>query len=166
VSEGALRLLDRETATHQDDKLELRVWLRLLACTNLIEAEVRKRLRESFATTLPRFDLLAQLERAPDGLSMTALSSHLMVTGANVTALVDGLAREGLVQRAPHPSDRRSQVIRLTAKGKRFFNRMAPVQEQWIDELMVGLERDEMAELFRLLGKLKSSARTNGSGKS
>jgi DNA-binding MarR family transcriptional regulator len=97
---------------------------------------------------------------------MTALSSHLMVTGANVTALVDGLAHEGLVQRVPHPSDRRSQVIRLTAKGKRFFNRMAPVQEQWIDEMMVGLERDEMAELFRLLGKLKASARENGSGKS
>jgi DNA-binding MarR family transcriptional regulator len=166
VSDRALRIADRESATHQADKLELRVWLRLLACTNLIEAEVRTRLRESFSTTLPRFDLLAQLERAPEGLSMTALSSHLMVTGANVTALVDSLARDGLVQRVPHPSDRRSQVIRLTAKGRRFFNRMAPVQEQWIDEMMAGLEREEMAELFHLLGRLKTSARMNGSGRS
>src|SRR6185437_9713930 len=148
---------DRESAAHQDDKLELRVWLRLLTCTNLIEGEVRTRLRESFETTLPRFDLLAQLDRAPDGLTMGALSSHLMVTGANVTGLVDALEGEGLVSRAPNPRDRRSQLIRLTAKGRRTFDKMTPAHEQWIDAMMAALSRTEMAELFRLLGKLKNS---------
>ena len=162
MSDNLARRRDRESAANHDDKLELRVWLRLLTCTNLIEGEVRTRLRESFETTLPRFDLLAQLDRAPDGLTMSALSSHLMVTGANVTGLVDTLEGEGLVARAPNPRDRRSQLIRLTAKGRRAFDRMTPVHEQWIDAMMAGLSRAEMAELLRLLGALKVSVQQAG----
>ena len=162
MSDNLARRRDRESAAHHDDKLELRVWLRLLTCTNLIEGEVRTLLRESFETTLPRFDLLAQLDRAPDGLTMSALSSHLMVTGANVTGLVDALEGEGLVARVPNPRDRRSQLIRLTAKGRRAFDRMTPVHEQWIDAMMAGLSRAEMAELLRLLGALKVSVQQAG----
>lgn len=162
MNDNLARQRDRESAAHHADKLELRVWLRLLTCTNLIEGEVRTRLRESFETTLPRFDLLAQLDRAPEGLTMSALSSHLMVTGANVTGLVDTLEGEGLVVRAPNPRDRRSQLIRLTAKGRRAFGRMTPVHEQWIDAMMAGLSRAEMAELFRLLGALKVSVQQAG----
>ena len=92
---AGLRRADRESAAASADKLELRVWLRLLTCTNLIERHVRAKLRESFATTLPRFDLLAQLDRAPDGLAMGELSSRLMVTNGNVTALADALVRDG-----------------------------------------------------------------------
>ncbi len=149
---------DRESALASDDKLELRVWLRLLTCSNLIEGEVRARLREVFATTLPRFDLLAQLDRAPEGLTMSELSSRLMVSNGNVTGLTEALVREGLVSRLPEPEDRRSLRIRLTDAGKRSFDAMTPTHEQWIDRLMGGLSRAEMANLLELLGKLKRSA--------
>jgi DNA-binding MarR family transcriptional regulator len=150
---------DRESALMSDDKLELKLWLRLLTCSNLIEGEVRARLRESFATTLPRFDLLAQLDRAADGLTMGELSSRLMVSNGNVTGLTDALVREGLVSRLPEPEDRRSLRIRLTAAGKRSFDEMTPTHEHWIDQMMAGLTRTEMAHLLELLGKLKQSAR-------
>lgn len=156
------RLPDRETAIGRADKLELRLWLRLLTCANLIEGEVRNRLRETFATTLPRFDLLAQLDRAPDGLTMGELGAHLMVSGGNVTGLVEALRGEGLVARRAHPRDRRSQIIRLTAKGRRAFAAMAPVHEQWIDALLGGLSGAEMAELFGLLGRLKQAVQEGG----
>ncbi|MBI1778021.1 MAG: MarR family transcriptional regulator [Proteobacteria bacterium] len=146
----------------QDDKLELKAWLRLLTCTNLIEGQVRTLLRERFDTTLPRFDLLAQLQRSPAGLSMGELSSRLMVTGGNVTALVDALEQDGLVARGSHPSDRRSQVIRLTPKGRRVFNEMTPAHEQWVDALMAKVSRADLAALFQLLGKLKSSVQEAG----
>jgi DNA-binding MarR family transcriptional regulator len=149
---------DRESALASDDKLELRLWLRLLTCSNLIEGEVRARLRETFATTLPRFDLMAQLDRAPDGLTMGELSSRLMVSNGNVTGLTDALVREGLVSRLPEPEDRRSLRIRLTQAGKRAFDTMTPVHEQWIDQMMAGLTRAEMAHLLELLGRLKQSA--------
>ena len=148
---------DDEAAPRRDGKLELRVWLRLLASTALIEREVRSRLRRDFDVTLPRFDVLAQLDRAPGGLSMGELSSRLMVSAGNVTGLIERLVQEGLVSRA-NGDDRRSFRVRLTPRGKVLFDRMAPEHERWIDELMAGLGRDELAALHALLGRLKQSA--------
>jgi DNA-binding MarR family transcriptional regulator len=136
----------------------LRIWLRLLTCTQLIERRVRSQLRSRFATTLPRFDLMAQLERYPEGLTMGALSRHLMVTGGNITAIVDQLAAEGLVQRLAEPGDRRAFCIRLTRAGERSFAEMARAHEEWVVELLAGLSRKEHEELLKLLAKLKSSA--------
>lgn len=155
---------DRETATHRDDKLELRLWLRLLTCSSLIERNVRKALRERFDTTLPRFDLLAQLDRAPDGLTMSELSARMMVSNGNITGLADRLVEEGLVKRTPSSRDRRSSHISLTPAGKRAFDAMTPEHEGWIDTMMAGLSRQEMQQLFALLGKLKSSVQQNAGG--
>jgi len=149
---------DRETIARSDDHRALRIWLRLLTCTQLIERRVRSQLRERFATTLPRFDLMAQLERYPEGLKMSALSRHLMVTGGNITAIVDQLAREGLVERLAEPGDRRAFCIRLTRAGERSFAEMAQAHEEWVVELLAGLTRKEHEELLKLLAKLKSSA--------
>jgi DNA-binding MarR family transcriptional regulator len=157
-----LRLPDREYALDRNDKLELRLWLRLLTCANLIEANVRTQLRETFGTTLPRFDLMAQLDRAPEGLTMSELSSRLMVSGGNVTGLVEALRREGLVARTADAMDRRSLIIRLTTKGRRLFRSMTPVHEQWIDTMLSGVGRAEMEELFKLLGKVKLSTHAQG----
>jgi len=153
-----LRLADRESAVESDDKLELKVWLRLLTCTNLIESDVRGRLRDAFGTTLPRFDLLAQLDRAPGGLTMGELSSRLMVTNGNVTALADALVRESLVRREKQKQDGRSFRLRLSPEGKRSFDAMTPVHERWIDGIMAGMSRAELAQLLELLGKLKGAA--------
>jgi DNA-binding MarR family transcriptional regulator len=161
----AAALPDRESALASDTKLELKVWLRLLTCTTLIEREVRQSLRERFDTTIARFDLLSQLDRAPKGLTMGELSSRLMVTNGNVTGLTDALVREGLVSRAPEPDDRRSLRIRLTSTGKQSFDAMTPVHERWIDRLMAGLTRAEMAHLLELLGRLKQSLAAAGAQK-
>jgi DNA-binding MarR family transcriptional regulator len=148
---------DRESVLARDDKLELRVWLRLLTCANLIEGQVRAGLRETFDITLPRFDLLAQLDRAPDGLTMGELSNRLMVSNGNVTGLTERLVAEGLVARLPSGRDKRESRVKLTAQGKRIFDRMTPVHERWIDELFASLSRAEMSQLLDLLAKLKSS---------
>ena len=73
--------VDAETRVHDDHHLSLRLWLRLLTCTNQVESHVRQNLQANFDTTLPRFDLMAQLERAPQGLKMSELSQRMMVTG-------------------------------------------------------------------------------------
>ena len=149
---------DRETIARSGDHRALRIWLRLLTCTQLIERKVRSRLRQDFGTTLPRFDLMAQLERYPEGLRMNALSELLMVTGGNVTAIVDQLEKESLVERLDEPADRRAFRIRLTRAGRRFFSEMARAHEDWVVELLSGLSRKEHDALLELLAKLKSSA--------
>jgi DNA-binding MarR family transcriptional regulator len=150
--------MDREFIARRDDHRALRIWLRLLTCTQLIERSVRSRLREQFATTLPRFDLMAQLERHPEGLKMNEASRLLMVTGGNVTAIVDQLENEGLVERVAEPLDRRAWLIRLTAGGKKTFAEMARAHEEWVVELLAGLTRREHEELLRLLAKVKQHA--------
>jgi DNA-binding MarR family transcriptional regulator len=158
---------DRETALTKDDRLDLRVWFRLLTCATLIEREVRQGLRDEFGITLPRFDLLSQLDRAEDGLTMGELSRRLMVTNGNITGLIDRLVEEGLVGRQRSPSDRRAHVVRLTEAGKAAFDAMIPKHQIFIAERFDGLARGELAELHRLLGKLKASfeARSDGRGK-
>ena len=149
--------MDRETAARTDDHLALRLWLRLLTCTQIIEREVRARLRERFDTTLPRFDLMSQLWRYPQGLKMNALSRHLMVTGGNVTGIVDLLEQDGQVERATEPADRRACRVRLTRAGRKSFGEMARAHEQWIVGLLGGLTRREHAELYRLLARVKEA---------
>ncbi|HEU4441939.1 MAG TPA: MarR family transcriptional regulator [Burkholderiales bacterium] len=136
----------------------MRIWLRLLTCTQLIERRVRSGLREEFATTLPRFDLMAQLERHPEGLKMNELSRLLMVTGGNITAIVDQLEKEGQVERLDDSADRRAFRIRLTRSGEKSFTEMARAHEQWVVELLAGLSRKEHDELLKLLAKLKQHA--------
>ena len=140
---------DLESRVHGDHHETLRLWLRLLTCTLTIEGRVRTRLRERFATTLPRFDLMAQLERNPKGLKMGELSRRLMVTGGNVTGITDQLVAEGLVRREPIAGDRRAYAVRLTPKGKQAFDAMAAEHEGWVEELLSGLTRAERAPSLR-----------------
>ncbi len=150
--------MDREFIARRGDHSALRIWLRLLTCTQLIERRVRSGLREEFGTTLPRFDLMAQLERHPGGLKMNELSRLLMVTGGNITAIVDQLEKEGQVERLDDSADRRAFRIRLTRSGEKSFLEMARAHEQWVVELLSGLSRKEHDELLKLLAKLKQHA--------
>ena len=148
---------DPETRLHDAHHESLRLWLRLLTCTLTIERRVRAQLREQFAITLPRFDLMAQLERHPQGLKMGELSRRLMVTSGSVTGLTDQLAAEGLVERTPIPADRRAYRVRLTRKGKAAFDAMAAQHERWIIDMFSGLSDAECETLHALLGRLKST---------
>ena len=154
--------LDAETKAvegpeHHAD--ELRLWLRLLTCTTLIEGEVRRRLRERFRVTLPRFDLMAQLDRAPDGMTLSDLSKRMMVSNGNLTGLVERLVDSGHLARRISESDRRAQVISLTRLGRAEFRAMAAAHEGWIAQVFGDLTPAEVDQLMRLLGKAKASAR-------
>ncbi len=154
--------LDAETKVSESPdhhKDELRLWLRLLATTTLIEREVRSRLRERFQVTLPRFDLMAQLDRAEQGMTLGELSRRMMVTNGNVTGLADRLVTEGLLSRRTAENDRRTHLVQLTDEGRRQFRKMARAHERWIADLFAGLSADDIERLMALLGKAKESAR-------
>lgn len=147
--------LGLEARVEQGDHATLKLWLRLLACTTQIEDEIRRRLRERFDISLPRFDYLAQLYRKPEGLMMKELTRNLMVTGGNVTGLTDELEREGLVVREPSPTDRRAWIVRLTDAGRDSFREMAVEHERWITELFSGLDRKTVQQMYTQLGELR-----------
>ena len=154
--------LDAETKAvempehHRD---ELRLWLRLLTCATLIEGEIRRRLRDRFDVTLPRFDLMAQLDKAPDGMTLSDLSKRMMVSNGNLTGLVDRLVTSGHLERRVSETDRRAQMVRLTKAGQDEFRSMAAEHEGWIADLFGDLTQKEQKDLMRLLAKTKNSAR-------
>ena len=148
-------VLDLASRLTQDHHQSLKLWLRMLSCTVNIENEVRTRLRATFGITLPRFDLMAQLERFPEGLRMGELSKRMMVTGGNITGITDQLEQEKLVARVVDPKDRRSYSVKLTPAGRRAFDEMAKVHEGWIAELLHGVTPDDKTRLIELLSHMK-----------
>lgn len=159
---GDTTILDAETRAEEhpaEHKDELRLWLRLLTCTTMMEALIRGRLRERFDVTLPRFDLLAQLARAPEGMTLGDISRRMMVSNGNVTGLIERLVADGLVIRTPRPTDRRTVTVRLTADGQRDFAAMAAEHQGWVAEGFADLSSSDIDGLMRLLARLKQSVR-------
>ncbi len=153
--EDSAPVLDLASRLTDDHHQSLKLWLRMLSCTVRIENEIRSRLRATFGITLPRFDLMAQLERYPQGLRMGELSKRMMVTGGNITGITDQLEQEKLVLRVPDPKDGRAYSVKLTAAGRRAFATMAAVHEQWIAELLQDISGADKARLIELLSQMK-----------
>ena len=151
-----MRLARPRARPEPASKQKLRLWLRLLRAARAIEGELRARLRREFATTLPKFDVMAALARRGAGMTMTELSRFLMVSNGNVTGIIDRLAAEGMVVRLAHQGDRRATFVRLTPKGTQQFAAMAKAHEAWIVELLAGLGREDTDTLVGLLGALGS----------
>jgi DNA-binding MarR family transcriptional regulator len=135
----------------------VRAWLRLLTCAMAIDKRLRTMLAAEHQTTLPRFDVLAALDRAPAGLTMSDLSSALLVSNGNVTALVQALTRDGLVATAPAPSDRRAQIVTLTRAGRAAFARQSQAHHALVARLLGGLAPLDLSALHALLGRVKAS---------
>ncbi|CAG4882827.1 protein of unknown function [Georgfuchsia toluolica] len=138
-----------------DDHTPLRMWVRLLTCYHLMETRLRTELRNNFETTLPRFDLMSQLYRYPEGVKMKDLSRLLMVSCGNITALTDRLVEDGLILRLDDPKDRRAYYVSLTPKGKHLFEKMAIAHKRWVTSLLSDLHQAELHQLTDQLDKLK-----------
>jgi DNA-binding MarR family transcriptional regulator len=137
------------------DKSSVRVWLRLLSCTMAIEKEVQRRFADR-GMTLPRFDILAALDRHGE-MNMGALSQALLVSNGNVTHLVKKLVDEGLVEMHKLPSDRRTSIVRMTPEGREIFAKLARAHQDWIDQMVGGLDYTQRERLYVALGTLKMS---------
>ncbi len=138
------------------DKERLRLWLKILKVSRIMEGELRERLRTEFDTTLPRFDVMAALYRTGTGLRMSELSGVLKVSNGNVTGIVERLVGEGLMVRVPVEGDRRAMVVRLTQKGRDDFETMAATHKGWVDELLGGVAPDQAAALIADLGRISA----------
>ncbi len=159
MTTSAAPLHDPESRLAHDDHEALRLWLRLFTSTTMVQRVADSMLKREFGSSLPRFDLLAQLHRAPDGMRMGELSERTLTTNGNVTWLVAALQREGMVKRRPDADDRRATVVKLTAAGRRHFEAMATMHERLIADLFDTMSSAERRDLHGALGTLKSRVR-------
>ena len=143
--------------SRDDGALDLRVWVRLLDCARLIEKRLRRNFEDQFDTTLPRFDVMAALDRAAQPLRMGELSRALLVSNGNVTAIVRQLVEQGHVESRPDPDDRRSAVVTLTPQGKVLFDTLADAHHGWVREALGEIPASDQRVLLAMLTRLKSS---------
>lgn len=154
--------IDAETkiADAPDDHHDqLRLWLRLFSVTRLMENDVRSRLQNEFDVTFPRFDILSQLYRVPDGLILGELSQRLMVSPGNITSVIKRLMDDGLIVRNQNPNDRRENIVQMTPLGREKFIQMAASNEEWVRNLTKELAPADVKALLALLQKMKTSVR-------
>ncbi len=142
-----------------DHRGELRSWLRRLTRTNLTETAIRREPHAAFGFTLPRFDLLAQLDEADDGLVPGDVSRRPMVSAVNATALADRPIAKGHVTRTPAPHDRRGPVIRTTPEGRTALRAMARERGDRIGDMFGDLDPRDIEASMGLLAKVKPHLR-------
>lgn len=142
----------------RDGNLPLRLWLQLMKCAKGIEADVSGRFRRSFDQSLARFDVLSQLYRMPDHrASIGEIADSVMAASGNITALIDRMVDEGLVERRANPNDRRSSQVTMTPLGHTLFRDMTVAHGDWMRDALSDLSEDEMAALVGLLRKTRQS---------
>ncbi len=150
-----LKIVEQKIEHIPSHKEGLRLWLRIVSCTQMVEQEIRAMLRDKYDTTLPRFELLSALDRVPDGLSMGELSSWLMVTKGNVTGIAERLSEDGFIKRNPTPTDRRSFCVTLTPKGKKLYQEMEEEYENLLNKLFSDVSLDDSDTFTGVLAKVK-----------
>ncbi len=152
-----LQIVEQKLQHIPRDKEGLRLWLRIVSCSQMVEQEIRTMLREKYDTTLPRFELMAALDRVPDGLTMGELSGWLMVTKGNVTGIAERLSEDGYIKRTPTPTDRRSFCVTLTPKGKKHFKEIENAYEQLLDRLFAEVSLDDSDMFTGVLARVKEA---------
>lgn len=133
-----------------------------------------RQLVEAFSKVVPQYVKWAHRSAAPAGVSfarlrmlgalytegpliMHDLSELLGVTPRNITALVDALEEEDLVERRPHPSDRRATIVDLTDQGRKVTDSWWDLHLDRTSEIFEALAERDQRTLLRILGKLEVS---------
>lgn len=136
-------------------KQRLRLWLQMLRSVRHVESSLRDKLRTQHDTTLPRFDVLATLDRVPEGMTLSQLSDRLMISNGNVTGIVTRLVDDEMVERLAVAGDRRATQVRLTPAGREAMTRMVADHLGWIDDLFAGLDEADIARGIAMMIDLR-----------
>ena len=128
------------------------LWVRFALTFNLLYQEIKKVLGE-IDLTIPQTDILVCLNRT-HGLPLGEIAERLLVTGGNITGLIDRLERDGYVYRERDFDDRRVVRAKLTDKGFELCRKVLPFYNQCIQEITGNLNQEEQRQMQHLLKKL------------
>lgn len=99
--------------------------------------------------------LLAYQSGPEGGLSQAELSDMMLVNRANITSLIDRMEKAKLVMRTDAASDRRSNIIKMTTRGRKLFNTVEPLYAKQVREIMSRLGVTEQKKLISALEKVR-----------
>jgi DNA-binding MarR family transcriptional regulator len=125
---------------------------------------IRTQMRQHTSLSVPQFRALGFLQRRT-GASQSELAGHLGVTPPTASALVDRLVQQGLVDRCPHPRERRRHVLTLTAAGSELLAAAQAASRTRAAAALAALHPDELQTLaagLRVLARAFREVTTTG----
>jgi DNA-binding MarR family transcriptional regulator len=134
---------------------EVMLWIRLATTFNVVYHEIKHQIGKD-RITVPQFDIITCLGRTR-GLPLSELAERLLISGGNVTGIIDRLERDGYVYRKRDDRDRRVVKALLTEKGYEHYKTFLPRYKDIVANINKGLAPQERKELQRLLKKLAVS---------
>jgi MarR family 2-MHQ and catechol resistance regulon transcriptional repressor len=135
--------------------LALSLWVKLTKAYHTVSRLTGENIKK-YNLTRPQFCVVECLGHNGE-MTLTALSSKLLVTGGNMTLVVDNLEKEGLVERVRSKEDRRTINVKLTDKGAHLFSSVFKKHAQFITKNFQVLSEKEQVQLSKLLKKLGTS---------
>ena len=136
----------------QKSQLALDLWNKLTKAHDTVRKTHVKQMSQH-SLTAPQFHVLEVLKESGP-MPLKRISEELMVTGANITCVVDNLEKEDLVRRVPSKEDRRIINAELTDKGREKMEQIFPQYVTNMMEVASVLPEEEQRELIRILSKL------------
>lgn len=140
-----------ETYREGGTTLEISAMIHMVLVVRGFRSRLDERLR-TIGQSAARMETLAAIINTRGQVSQSDVARRLRVEGATVTRMVDLLSGEGLVERSPHPTDRRINLLRVTEQGEMQLRRIFRVYDAVRTELLAVVSREEIAELNRITG--------------
>lgn len=135
-----------------EEETSLRLWITLARSYLTVSRVVSARVLE-YGLTVPQFGILEALHHLGP-LSLGELAEKLLVTGGNVTYVMDRLEAQGLVERRRSKTDRRVVEAYLTPEGRALISAVFPRHAAFIRDVMKHMSREEQQDLRHLLRRL------------
>jgi MarR family 2-MHQ and catechol resistance regulon transcriptional repressor len=151
-------LLDRDSYP-AGRKEALKLWVVLARCFNSFAQNEAQHLK-AFDLTPPQFGVLEALAHLGP-MKMCEIGSKLLMSGANVTGVVDRLEKKGLVRRVMDAEDRRLYLIHLTDAGSKLIAKIFPIHAGRIEAFTNALTSKDkrlLTDLLKKLGKAQAAA--------
>src|SRR4051794_25938130 len=130
-------------------------WLALIRTHARLWDQVETQMRQDSGLTVPRYDVLMQLDQARGRLGLSELASTIVLSPSGLSKLLDRMEGSGLLRREPDPRDARSTFARITPKGRSLVRKARQSHHVWLQRAFGdALDDRDIADLARVMGRI------------
>ena len=130
-------------------------WIALVRTHARLWDQVEAQMRQDSGLTMPRYDVLMQLDMAGGRLGLTELASTVVLSPSGLSKLLDRMEASELLRREADPRDARSTFARITPRGRSLVKKARQSHHAWLQRAFGdALDDRDVADLSRIMGRI------------
>ncbi|HEX2053817.1 MAG TPA: MarR family transcriptional regulator [Actinomycetota bacterium] len=158
VAQPALRVEPDFTEEYPGaDALSTECFMNIARASDQLLGELNRRLKVGFDLSISAVTVLAIIDGAGEPITPGVIAERAIIAAASTTSVLDTLERRGLVERRPHPTDRRKLLIALTSAGRKTIDAILPGVHKLEANVMRRLSEEERRQLLDLIAKVQGA---------